>query len=186
MKRMIAFFAVVFIWTTGALGDLVMPNFPGSNLPPKFPDFGGKTHYWVAEWNIPSYYVEYGQRDGLAWDGHLLYNPIERDWKVIFIHDGFKRFYEKECLSTDPRRTAWWMSTEPTGTLWESVERAAVSERHPDVTWAIINHMVAWGLVSPNEFRRMSPQRVFRVMEAYTRLAYPDDGHPLPYPYPDK
>lgn len=149
------------------------------------PDFGGRTHYWVAKWNAPGFFSKNDQWNGTAYDGKLIYNPRVKSGQVFFMEErviGMKDgeftetknvvcYFQGKVLSTDPRLTNWWMSMEPVGTLWESVEKAALSREHPDITWAIINDMIAHGCVDPEEFNEMSPRRVFKVMENYTRLA---------------
>ena len=138
------------------------------------PDFGGKNHQWVAGWNVPSYFAETGECDGIAWDGHLVYNGRAMSSKVYFTYDGVRRFHAANALSMDPRRTAWWMTmhADSAGTLWESVEFSACSQDHPDVTRAIIDDMVRENIVNPNEIGAMTSGRISRAMRLYTDLVY--------------
>ncbi len=137
------------------------------------PDFNGKSHYWVKNWNTWA-------SDGGAYDGQCLYSPrVSAGQARITDEEGKAVYFEVNSLVNDVRKSIWWISTCDNGlnadfsTFWESVESAAISEDHQDVTWAIISHMISLKVIPDlDQASRMSPQQIQRAMRKYTQLAF--------------
>lgn len=152
------------------------------------PYFGPKSHYWLRIWNAPGYLTEEGNRvwDGILYDGQFMYRPnVSPKEGRVYFRLGFKdplnrpedHYFLPWEVVQDPRITNWWMSEvnwlkdKKPKTLFAAVQSAAISGGFPRVTWALIEHMVQCGIVSTDEFTKMTAERIHRVMVDYTNLA---------------
>lgn len=126
--------------------------------------------------------------DGLLWDGGCV-RPLQvKDNRVYFRTElpgfnGEQEFsFPKSQLVRDPRDTKRWhlYLFEEYRTLWEGIELAAATWDFPDVTRKILNDMVRRGIVRPDEFKKLSSERITRILTRYTllksRLLYPISG----------
>lgn len=157
-------------------------------VPYTAPDFRGRNHYWVRLWNTPGAYRtgkdSKFEWDGIAYDGHFMYDTktSEGGKRVHFRADSggekdkfgrpVERFFFDYTVSKDPRFSNWWMAfaTDDAKTVWNAVERAAITKSHPNVTHAIIEHMVASGVVE-KDFTRMTVDDIRWTLIRYTNIA---------------
>ena len=119
------------------------------------------------------------QWTGYAHDGGIIYNPnispLEK--RVYFRFDNKSNprgyYFLSNQVTNDVRLTNWWWAFigDSAGTLWQAVERGALSKNFPGVTSSIINHMVKTGVVSPDEFKNMGVERIQKVLLDYTKIA---------------
>lgn len=142
------------------------------------PRFGA---YWLPDIAVKG-------PDGLLWDGGCVRPMKVTKDKVYFrtIAPGFREPQEfsfpKSQMVTDPRNTKLWhlYLFEEYGTLWEGIEIAAATWEFPDVTRKILNDMVRSGIVRSDEFKKLSSERITRILVRYTllksRLLYPISG----------
>lgn len=159
---------------------------PKDSVAYSLPNFGGKIHYWVRYWNASGRAVDPKDNrvmsDGILYDGQFLYAPqVSADKRVHFkaeykdprfsgIPDN--RFFLTFQVTTDPRLTNWWMSTaaDPAKTLFKAVEKAALTQKFPDVTRQILAHMMNSGIVTEGKPAR-TPKAIREAMIEYTNLA---------------
>ncbi len=152
------------------------------------PDFGELRHFWVRYWNASGLYDDAGKThlDGVAYDGRLLYNPrvSKREGRVYF-RSGLpeldrkqygkviERYFMPHHVVSDPRLTNWWMAkgAAKSKTLQEAVEKGALSKGFPDVTEAIIDHMVESGAIHRWEIFGMTSSQIQESIVFYTNIA---------------
>lgn len=151
------------------------------------PDFKEHTCFWVQTWNAPGWFAEnrddswYPIRkdswDGCAYDGMMLIDPVIKEDRVYFnmlMMDSceVERYFLKSQLSEDPRTTNWWMAfaLDSFPSLWQAVERAALSEDHPEVTQAIIDNMRKSGVIG-EKADSMTTEEIRTALIAYTDIA---------------
>lgn len=160
---------------------------PAAAQPYSLPDFGNFNPRWVQYWNAAGFYaethwnpvyscwVQAGDYDGVAYDGRLIANAKPQDGKVPFAFEGEEpnRFFYEHQLSDDPRLTNWWMAfaCDSSATLWEAVERAAMTEEYPALTRAIIRHMEQCGFVNLSQVNTMTSAEIRTALVEYTDVA---------------
>jgi hypothetical protein len=176
--------------TPGVFFPEYCPGHPiATQAPYSTPDFAGDC-YWVQKWNTPAFFahtindsmlvwpVVENEWDGVAYDIRILTDPQVKQSKVYFTSTMFddrpvERYFRLNQLTKDPRLTNWWMSfvTDSAATLWEAVQSAAASDEYPEITRAIIEHIVSTGLTTESEIESLTPNRIKEILLAYTDVA---------------
>lgn len=151
------------------------------------PDFGDRRMYWVRYWNAGGHWAENrilkryrwidtvkaGEGDGVAYDGHFLYNPNRDSRKVFFRLGDVDRFFYTDQVVRDPRLTNWWMSfsTDSAPTLRAAVEQSAMTKNFPDVTDVLLEHMIISGVTDSAGLDTLRGAAIINAMSRYTNIA---------------
>lgn len=111
--------------------------------------------------------------DGIAYDGHVLVNPARDSGKYFFRLGDADRYFKSNQVVDDPRLTNWWMSfaLDSAATLRQAVEKAAMTKEFPSITNAILQHMVATGVVDSAGVDTLHGHSITKIMVAYTNSA---------------
>lgn len=194
--RVLVFGALCLALTTPADAQLYADYAVGRpdsawNVPYSSPAFSG-TPYWLKYWKTLGRFATTeplgeGQIwqpiadgwDGIEWDSLFVRNAeVGTDGRAcfVFVDDQGRKlthYFPAGDVTQDVRLTNVWRvnAQRPARCLWTAVERAALTREHPDVTWAIVEHMVRSGVVRAEEFRRMSSSRIVDAMLDYSDIA---------------
>ncbi|MFA5107591.1 MAG: hypothetical protein WC497_04690 [Patescibacteria group bacterium] len=109
-------------------------------------------------------------------DSPLIYESrIEGSRRYCRFHeaDSLGGYVEAQMVTSDPRLSVWWMyyAAEPATSLFEAVERGAGAYDRPDVTEAIIRHMIQRGAVAKQDISKLTPTEIRDALCCYTSEA---------------
>lgn len=107
------------------------------------------------------------------WESHRLFLTNIDTSSLGLYEDGGGVYIPESHTTQDPRYSTHWLAsiTIPFYSLHDAVEHAALTKYKPEVTSAIVNHIISLGIIEEAKMDSLRPYQVVAAMVTYTDIA---------------